>query len=103
MPSAQGPEAVQHLVGGQLAGEQALVYHLKGKGLVVLTACGHAGVVNTVLHAREVTGVGEVHAVIGGYHLSGAPPERIAHTAVETTPAYDHRNTFMQTCTLPGF
>lgn len=65
-----------------LSGEQALVYHLKGKGLVVLTACGHAGVVNTVLHAREVTGVQKVHAVIGGFHLSGAAPARIAQ-AVE--------------------
>lgn len=65
-----------------LHGEQALIYHLRGKGLIVLTACGHAGVVNTVLHAREVTGVSRVHAVIGGFHLSGASPERIAQ-AVE--------------------
>ena len=65
----------------ELPGEQALVYHLRGKGLVVLTACGHAGVVNTVMHAREVTGVEEVHAVIGGFHLSGAPEERIQRTA----------------------
>ncbi|MGE0799058.1 MAG: MBL fold metallo-hydrolase [Lautropia sp.] len=63
-----------------LPGEQALIYHLKGKGLVVLTACGHAGVVNTVLHAQTVTGVDKVHAVIGGFHLSGAAPERIART-----------------------
>ncbi len=63
-----------------LPGEQALVYQLRGKGLVVLTACGHAGVVNTVLHAREVTGVSEVHAVIGGFHLSGASDDRIGQT-----------------------
>lgn len=63
-----------------LDGEQALVYHLRGKGLVVLTACGHAGVVNTVLHAQEVTGVDKVHAVVGGFHLSGASKERIAQT-----------------------
>ncbi len=64
-----------------LPGEQAVVYHVKGKGLVVLTACGHAGVVNTVRHAQEVTGVAEVHAVIGGFHLSGAPEARIERTA----------------------
>ena len=64
-----------------LPGEQALVYHLRGKGLVILTACGHAGVVNTVRHAQEATGVDEVHAVIGGFHLSGAPEERIERTA----------------------
>ncbi|RPI43821.1 MAG: MBL fold metallo-hydrolase [Betaproteobacteria bacterium] len=71
-----------------LPGEQALVYHLRGKGLVVLTACGHAGVVNTVLHAREVTGVEKVHAIIGGFHLSGAPEERIRKT-VEDVAALD--------------
>ena len=64
-----------------LPGEQSLVYHVKGKGLVVLTACGHAGVVNTVRHAQEVTGVEHVHAIIGGFHLSGAPEERIERTA----------------------
>jgi 7,8-dihydropterin-6-yl-methyl-4-(beta-D-ribofuranosyl)aminobenzene 5'-phosphate synthase len=64
----------------RLPGEQALIYQLRGKGLVVLTACGHAGVVNTVLHAREVTGIAEVHAVIGGFHLSGASVERIGQT-----------------------
>jgi len=47
---------------------------------VVLTACGHAGVVNTVWHAREVTGVSDIHAVIGGFHLSGASAERIGQT-----------------------
>ena len=71
-----------------LDGEQALVYHLKGKGLVVLTACGHAGIVNTVLHAQEATGVDKVHAIIGGFHLSAAPAERIAQT-VEGLAAFD--------------
>jgi 7,8-dihydropterin-6-yl-methyl-4-(beta-D-ribofuranosyl)aminobenzene 5'-phosphate synthase len=63
-----------------LPGEQALIYQLRGKGLVVLTACGHAGVVNTLWHAREVTGVSDIHAVIGGFHLSGASAERIGQT-----------------------
>jgi 7,8-dihydropterin-6-yl-methyl-4-(beta-D-ribofuranosyl)aminobenzene 5'-phosphate synthase len=54
----------------------------------VLTACGHAGVVNTVMHAREVTGIEEVHAVIGGFHLSGAPADRIERT-VDDLLAFD--------------
>ena len=52
--------------------DQALVLHVRGKGLVILTGCGHAGVVNTVHHAQRLTGVQEVHALIGGFHLSGA-------------------------------
>jgi 7,8-dihydropterin-6-yl-methyl-4-(beta-D-ribofuranosyl)aminobenzene 5'-phosphate synthase len=45
--------------------------NLRGKGLVVLTGCGHAGVINTVRQARALSGVERVHAIIGGFHLSG--------------------------------
>jgi 7,8-dihydropterin-6-yl-methyl-4-(beta-D-ribofuranosyl)aminobenzene 5'-phosphate synthase len=51
--------------------DQALVANVRGKGLVVLSGCGHSGIVNTVAHAKAVTGVGRVHAVLGGFHLSG--------------------------------
>ncbi|MCD6281724.1 MAG: MBL fold metallo-hydrolase [Deltaproteobacteria bacterium] len=51
--------------------DTAVVINLKTKGLVVLTGCAHSGVINTIHHAIEVTGVEKVHAVIGGFHLSG--------------------------------
>jgi 7,8-dihydropterin-6-yl-methyl-4-(beta-D-ribofuranosyl)aminobenzene 5'-phosphate synthase len=51
--------------------DQALVVHVRGRGLVVLTGCGHAGVVNIVRHAQRLTGVGRLHALVGGLHLSG--------------------------------
>ena len=51
--------------------DQALIANVAGKGLVVLTACGHAGVVNTVRYARRLTGVARVHAIVGGFHLNG--------------------------------
>ncbi|MGC8628150.1 MAG: MBL fold metallo-hydrolase [Acidimicrobiales bacterium] len=51
--------------------DQALVAHLRGRGLVVLTGCGHAGVVNIVRYAVRLTGVDKLCAVIGGFHLSG--------------------------------
>lgn len=57
--------------------DQALVAHVKDKGLVVLTGCGHAGVINTVRHAQRITGIERVHAVIGGFHLSGMAFEPI--------------------------
>ncbi|MDE3176061.1 MAG: MBL fold metallo-hydrolase [Pseudomonadota bacterium] len=50
--------------------ELATVYNLKGRGLVVLTSCSHRGVVNIVKRAQEVSGVGKVHAVMGGFHLA---------------------------------
>jgi len=48
--------------------DQALVFDTD-KGLVVLFGCGHAGVVNTLLHARHVVRDAPIHAVLGGLHL----------------------------------
>jgi 7,8-dihydropterin-6-yl-methyl-4-(beta-D-ribofuranosyl)aminobenzene 5'-phosphate synthase len=63
--------------------DQALVFHLRGKGLAILTGCGHAGVINTMRHARDLTGVEEVYAVIGGLHLTGPLFEAIIPQTVE--------------------
>ena len=51
--------------------DQALVILLKNKGLVILTGCGHAGIINTVNYATKVTGIKKVYAIIGGFHLTG--------------------------------
>jgi 7,8-dihydropterin-6-yl-methyl-4-(beta-D-ribofuranosyl)aminobenzene 5'-phosphate synthase len=64
-------------------GEQARVFNVKGKGLVILTSCAHAGIVNTVKHAQNITGINEVHAVIGGFHLVGAPAPKIEKTIAD--------------------
>jgi 7,8-dihydropterin-6-yl-methyl-4-(beta-D-ribofuranosyl)aminobenzene 5'-phosphate synthase len=53
-----------------IADDQALVANVSGRGLVVITGCGHAGVINTVRYARKLTGVDRVYAVLGGFHLS---------------------------------
>jgi 7,8-dihydropterin-6-yl-methyl-4-(beta-D-ribofuranosyl)aminobenzene 5'-phosphate synthase len=64
-------------------GEQAVVLNAKGKGLVVLSACAHRGIVNTVKHAQKITGIDKVHAIIGGFHLTGAKPELIQRTIAD--------------------
>ena len=64
-------------------GEQSVVMNVRGKGLVILTACSHRGVVNIVQHAQRMTGVDKVHAIIGGLHLTGAKPELIAKTVAD--------------------
>jgi 7,8-dihydropterin-6-yl-methyl-4-(beta-D-ribofuranosyl)aminobenzene 5'-phosphate synthase len=51
--------------------DQALIVHVRGSGLVVLTGCGHAGIINIVRHAQRLTGVQSIAAVIGGFHLNG--------------------------------
>ncbi len=51
--------------------DQALVAKLKDKGLVIISGCGHAGIINTVFYAKKITGLDTIHAVMGGFHLSG--------------------------------
>jgi 7,8-dihydropterin-6-yl-methyl-4-(beta-D-ribofuranosyl)aminobenzene 5'-phosphate synthase len=63
--------------------DQALVVSLGDRGLVVLSGCGHAGIVNTVRYARKITGIDAVAAIVGGFHLSGPMFERIIGPTVE--------------------
>lgn len=63
--------------------DQALVVHVRGRGLVVLTGCGHAGAVNIVRHAQRLTGVQTLHALLGGFHLGGPWFEPVIGPTVE--------------------
>lgn len=49
--------------------DQAIAVNVKDKGLVILTACGHSGIVNTINYAKKVTKTDKVYAVLGGFHL----------------------------------
>jgi len=60
-----------HWVPDPIRDDQALVINVKEKGLVVLSGCAHAGIINTVEYAKKITGVDHVHAVLGGFHLTG--------------------------------
>ncbi len=51
--------------------DQPMVLNLKDKGLVVLSCCSHAGIINVLRHAQRMTGQEKVYAVIGGLHLTG--------------------------------
>jgi len=63
--------------------DQALVVHVRGKGLVILTGCGHAGAVNIVRHSMRLTGVAELHALMGGLHLGGPAFEPIIPPTID--------------------
>jgi 7,8-dihydropterin-6-yl-methyl-4-(beta-D-ribofuranosyl)aminobenzene 5'-phosphate synthase len=62
--------------------EQGLVIDVKDQGLVVLTGCAHAGVVNTILRAREICGEKPIRAAMGGFHLGfpTTPQENVQKT-----------------------
>jgi 7,8-dihydropterin-6-yl-methyl-4-(beta-D-ribofuranosyl)aminobenzene 5'-phosphate synthase len=79
--------------------DQAVILNVKDKGLVVLTGCGHAGVVNTLKHAKDLTGVEQIHAVIGGFHLTGPVFEPIIAPTVQALKEFKPSIIVPQHCT----
>ena len=63
--------------------EQAVVFDVKEKGLVVVTSCSHPGIINTLLYAQKLTGEKKIYAVIGGFHLTGPWQSLIDRTVAE--------------------
>lgn len=51
------------------------------KGLVVISGCGHAGLINTLEHATKIAGADKIHAAIGGFHLLQASDANLDWTA----------------------
>ncbi|MFL6315826.1 MAG: MBL fold metallo-hydrolase [Nitrososphaeraceae archaeon] len=51
--------------------DQAIVLNIKDKGLVIITGCAHAGIINIIKYAKELSGENRVYALIGGMHLTG--------------------------------
>ncbi len=71
--------------------EQATCFNVKGKGLVVITSCGHRGIVNSVRSAIKVSGISKIHAIMGGFHLMPMPDDYVRSTVAalkELNPDY---------------
>lgn len=81
-----------------IADERFVALRVQGKGLVVLTACSHAGVVNVLAHARGRFPGDALHAVLGGFHLAGAN-ERVIPQTVEAMRAFDLKTIAAAHCT----
>jgi len=103
--------AAQHFSAAELAGqpmpdqhlhEHATCFHVRGRGLVVITSCGHGGILNDLRRAREVTGVQKIHALVGGFHLASAPDDYLKRVMAELkTLDIDH--IFPMHCSGPNF
>ncbi len=64
--------------------DRAIVIKIKKKGLVIISGCAHAGIINTTLYTQKITGVTNILAVMGGFHLAGKEYEqRISQTVKE--------------------
>ena len=73
-------ERTKSIIPDQFRHELATAFNLKGHGLVILTACSHRGVVNTIKQAQAASGVTKVHAIIGGFHLAPYAEDYVRQT-----------------------
>ena len=80
---AEDAKANGQFVQDQHWNEHATCYNVKGRGLVVISSCGHAGIVNSVRQAIEVSGEKDVHAVMGGFHLFPAADDYVRQVVSE--------------------
>jgi len=71
------------VVDDQMLDDISVVANVKGKGLVIVTGCSHAGIVNIAKHAIELTGCEKIDGILGGLHLVDAPNVRIKRTVEE--------------------
>ena len=63
--------------------EHATCFNLKDKGLVVITSCGHVGIINTIHQAMDVAGVKKLHALVGGFHLAVVDDDYLKRSIAE--------------------
>jgi 7,8-dihydropterin-6-yl-methyl-4-(beta-D-ribofuranosyl)aminobenzene 5'-phosphate synthase len=84
--------AGDHWKADPIRDDQAVVINVQGKGLVVISGCAHAGIINTVEYAKKITGIDAVHAVMGGFHLTGTAFEPVIGPTIDAmkrvNPAY---------------
>jgi 7,8-dihydropterin-6-yl-methyl-4-(beta-D-ribofuranosyl)aminobenzene 5'-phosphate synthase len=76
-------ERLGRLLPDQHHDEHATCYIVQGRGLVVISSCGHVGLINSIKAAMAVSGVDKLHAVLGGFHLGPAPMDYVEHTVAE--------------------
>jgi len=84
----QGPMWTEARVDGQwiadpLRDDQGICINVKDRGLVIVGGCSHAGIINSIRHAQKVSQVDRVHAVLGGFHLTGPLYEPIIERTIE--------------------
>lgn len=69
--------------------DQALIANVEGKGLVIISGCGHAGIINTINYAKKLGETEKIYAVLGGFHLSGELNEHAIEPTVKALQDVD--------------
>jgi 7,8-dihydropterin-6-yl-methyl-4-(beta-D-ribofuranosyl)aminobenzene 5'-phosphate synthase len=60
--------------------DQSVTINVREKGLVIISGCAHAGIINTVRNAEKIAGTHNICAIVGGFHLANASGKRIDAT-----------------------
>ena len=69
-------DALAHRIAHEFDGTIRFSFFVLGdRGLIVLSSCGHAGIINTLRRAQEITGIDKIYALVGGFHLAPAPDD----------------------------
>lgn len=79
--------------------ERFLVINVRNKGLVIFTACSHAGVINVLKHAREVFPTVPLYAIVGGFHLAGHSVEAIIPETIQDMKQFNLKMIIPAHCT----
>jgi 7,8-dihydropterin-6-yl-methyl-4-(beta-D-ribofuranosyl)aminobenzene 5'-phosphate synthase len=79
--------------------DQCALINVKDKGLIVITGCGHSGIINIIRNAQVITGIQEIYAVIGGFHLTGGLFEPIIPATIAALNAIKPRYVMPGHCT----
>jgi 7,8-dihydropterin-6-yl-methyl-4-(beta-D-ribofuranosyl)aminobenzene 5'-phosphate synthase len=79
--------------------ERYLAVHVRGKGVIVFSACSHAGIINVLLNAREMFEGIPLYGVFGGLHLSGVAMERLIPDSVAQLQQFGLRQIMPAHCT----
>ncbi len=70
MPNAYMKQG-EEIVHDDILDDQGCAINVRDEGIVVISGCAHAGIINTIKYAQKLTGIDRVLGVIGGFHLSG--------------------------------
>ena len=79
--------------------DQCAILNIRGKGLAIVTGCGHSGIINIIRHAQHLTGIQTVYAVIGGFHLTGGLFEPLIPATVAALQEIKPRHIMPGHCT----
>lgn len=88
MPGQQAFRGGEWVPDPLILDDQALVLNVQDRGLVVLTGCGHSGIINIVRYAQKLTGIQKIYAILGGFHLSGPAFEPLLDQTCELLAAF---------------